>query len=330
MVDQHVGRALWLDDRRKGIGGTDAAAILGLSRYSSPFQVWLTKKNLDAPRVETEPMWWGTAVEPLIAARFASRTGLEVWKPTHDDGRPRLLAHPEHPCLLASPDYLVRGRPEGLECKTSRQDAEWGEPGTDEVPPGYIIQCQHYMSITGYRRWYLAALIGGNDLRTYVIEADDELAATMTERLVDWWARYIEGGERPPIDGTDETRDWLQQRYPLNRRPLAPAPPESLLPAERLHHVRQTLTEAEELRRANENALKELIGDADGIEAADWRATWKAPKPTRVVNHELVAEHLYQRLQVHEFVESREDLRAAFTEDRPASRRFLFRWKETA
>lgn len=117
-----VADVQWLEDRRKGIGGTDAAAILCTSKWSSPLDVWLRKIG-EAPEVEeTEQMWWGKALEDLIARRFTETTGLALWDPAqaHRDGiiPSRFAVHPQHPELLASADRLVVGLREGAEIKT--------------------------------------------------------------------------------------------------------------------------------------------------------------------------------------------------------------------
>lgn len=337
---EDVGRALWLDERRKGIGGTDAAAILGVNRWTTPLQVWLHKRNEAAPRIETEPQWWGLACEPLIARRFVEKTGRKVWRPQHPDGRTRMIVHPEHACIIGSPDYFLFVEA-GLDCKMARSDDGWGPPGSDEVPESYIIQAQHYMAITGFGLWYIAALIGGNDFRVYEIRASRELQDFIVATCVEWWERHIVGGERPPMDGDEETSRWLTYRFPSHGAKITRAPIEATAIAHDLWRARSAMAEAEAIRATRENSLKELIGENAGIEGDGWRATWKAPAARKVVDYELLSEHLFQRLYgVEKLIkehkldadgaawvhETREDLKARFTEERPSSRRFLFSW----
>jgi putative phage-type endonuclease len=329
-LHQDIGRELWLDARTKGIGGTDAAAILGLSRWSTPLQVWLEKRGEAAPQSDREPewLWWGRQVEPLIALRFSqSATGREVWKP---DG---IRQHPEIPCFLGSFDYLLMNERAGLDCKTARRGDEWGEPGTDEIPASYVVQCQHYMAITGFRRWYVAVLIGGSEQREYEVHTDGELQDFMRAKLLEWWNRHVVAGERPEMDGHERTRQWLAHRFPQETAPLLRAPLEANPLAQELWRARCTLEEIEELKRSRENSLKELIGEHAGIEGEGWRATWKKTKGREKVNFDLLAEELYQRLSrgIYEHklplaLESREELRARFSEYVDGSRRFLFKW----
>src|SRR5690554_2691682 len=158
-------REQWLEERRKGIGGSDAAAIAGLSRYRSPIQVYMDKLGLIEPPEENEAMYWGRKLEDIVAEEFSIRTGLKVRR------RNAILQHPEYPFMLANVDRLIVGKNEGLECKTTsayRAD-EWKDDG---IPWEYAIQCYHYMAVTGYKAWWIAALIGGNQFIYKRIERD--------------------------------------------------------------------------------------------------------------------------------------------------------------
>lgn len=146
----------WLAARRKGIGGSDAAAIAGLNKWKSPVAVYLEKIG-QAPEenVSSEAAYWGTVLEDVVAQEFSKRTGLKVRR------RNAILQHPEHSFMLANVDRLIVGEKAGLECKTASEylKEEWKD---DEVPAQYLIQCQHYMAVTGYDAWWIAVLIGGN------------------------------------------------------------------------------------------------------------------------------------------------------------------------
>ena len=146
----------WLEARSTGIGGSDAAVIVGLNRWKSPFQLWLEKTGKAEPAdlSENEYVYWGKVLEEAVAKRFCELTGKKVQ-------RRGLLQMDDYPYILASVDRMVVGENAGLECKTCNGFAakEWED---DEVPAAYYVQCQHYMMVTGCERWYIAVLIGGN------------------------------------------------------------------------------------------------------------------------------------------------------------------------
>ncbi len=286
-----IGRAVWLEERRSGIGGTDAAAILGQSKYRTALDVWL-EKTRDPARQEkalTGAMDWGTRLEAPIADAYADRTGRTLWNP---EG---LVRHPEHPFIIGSPDRLVEGERRGVEIKTAGHfaAADFGEPGTDEVPLGYLVQCVHYMAITGFDAWDLAVLIGGQDFRVYTIRRDVELEQRILARLVDWWHTHVVAGERPPLDATDSTTEYLSRRYPRSTgEALLPATQDAEVWARRLSLARTARKDAELEEVLAENNLKDLIGDAAGIDGRHWKATWRSPKPRVSVDWEAVARDL--------------------------------------
>lgn len=312
-----IGRALWLEDRRKGIGGTDAAAILGLSPYATALDVWLQKRDEAAPKPQSEAMWWGSALEDIVARRYMEKTGRKVWNP---EG---LFAHREHPELVGTPDRLVIGQARGLEVKTASQWADgWGEPGTDEIPHAYIVQCHHYMAITGFPVWDVAVLIGGSDFRVYTLNRDESFEASLVEQLLAWWQRHVVEGERPPITGADSAREWLHRRFPRDTKPLIPADPVAEAFAASLLMARQTMRDAEAVRDESENNLKAIIGEAAGIQGDGWKVSWKATKDRERVDWKKVSENLVQRYHLAASDLALAMLQATATE--PGVRRFLF------
>lgn len=289
------GRARWLNERRKGIGGTDAAAILGFSPYATEHDVWLAKKGLAPEKRETEAMWWGRELEELVARRYSEVTGFKLLNPESPAGEKYLVYHPEHPELIGSPDRLVVGQDLGLEVKTASafNADDFGRPGTDEVPKSHLIQCAHYMAITGFRRWDVAALIGGSDFRIYHINADAAVESAMIERLTEWWRRRIIEGEPPAVDGSESSERFLDARFPLHKA-------ERLSADERANQIARELmasAEAEEQAAGQITfwtaKLKELIGDAEGMDGDGWRATWKSARGRTYTDWQAVARDIH-------------------------------------
>lgn len=197
----------WLEDRKRGIGGSDVATVLGLNKYKSPYQLWLEKTGqIELKDSESEPAYWGNVLEEVVAKEFQERTGKKVRR------RNQVFEHPLHPFLRANIDRDVVGENAILECKTANQflSKEWeGE----EVPLSYLCQVQHYMNVLNKDYCYIAVLIGGQRFIWKRVERDQELIDIITERLVDFWETNIIGGEEPLIDGSKATSDFLKEHY---------------------------------------------------------------------------------------------------------------------
>ncbi len=99
----------WPEVRKGGIGSSDAAAAVGLHPYKSQLQLWMEKTGRDAglpvvdPNDDQSPMYWGTLLEPIVAAHYTRRTGNRVRRVN------AVLQHPEHPWMLANLDREVMG-----------------------------------------------------------------------------------------------------------------------------------------------------------------------------------------------------------------------------
>jgi putative phage-type endonuclease len=206
-------RADWLEVRKTGIGGSDAAAAVGLNPYMSPLELWLVKTGRDAnlPRPDaddtTEPVYWGSLLEPIVAASYTKQTGNRVRRVN------AVLQHPTIPFMLANIDREVIGAPEVqiLECKTA------GEFGArlwrDGVPEYVQVQVQHQLAVTGKQAADVAVLICGQKLEVHRVVRDDELIARLIPLEAAFW-RYVETDTPPPVDGSDSADRALRCLYP--------------------------------------------------------------------------------------------------------------------
>jgi predicted phage-related endonuclease len=244
-----------------------------------------------------------------------------------------MFRHPTHDCLLANVDGIIVGQRKGLEIKTAnaRMAEEWGEPGTDLIPTQYVVQVCHYMLVTGYREWDVAALIGGSDFRVYHLRADPEFEAFMLETLPRWWADYVLTGCEPPIDASEASKRYLHRKYPREAGvELAMASAEANRWATVLRAAKAVAKGAGEEILGAENQLKALIGERVGIVGTDYKVTWKKDRDRAVVNWQMVASGLAARL-VASYSEARafiDGVEANATEERPGSRRFIFKGTE--
>ena len=195
-------REQWLEERRKGLGGSDAAAILGMNPYKSPLAVYCEKLGL-APEIEdNEAMRQGRDLEEYVARRFCEATGKKVRRCN------RILRHPEHPWMLANIDRDVVGEDAGLECKTTSQ---YNKTPFDqgEVPAVYYWQCVHYMAVTGAAKWYLAVLVHGKAFYKFEILRNEEHINYLTDAEWRFWQNSVLA-ELPPLPcGSEQDGDLV-------------------------------------------------------------------------------------------------------------------------
>ncbi|MEC3884606.1 YqaJ viral recombinase family protein [Halobacillus sp. HZG1] len=198
----------WLESRRKGIGGSDAAAIAGFNKWKSPVVVYMEKiGEVKSESSNAEAAYWGNVMETTVAQEFSKRTSLKVRK------RNAILQHPEHEWMLANVDRLIVGHNEGLECKTASEylKDEWDG---EEIPMAYLLQCQHYMAVTGADAWWIAVLIGGNKFVHKKVERDEDLIKNLIALEKEFWEENVLAENPPDIDGSDASVDFIKAMYP--------------------------------------------------------------------------------------------------------------------
>lgn len=277
----------WLEDRRKGIGGSDVATILGLNKYKSVYRLWLEKTGqVEVTSAQSEAAYWGNTLEEVVAEEFSKRTGKKVRR------RNRVFEHSKYPFLRANIDRDIVGENAVLECKTANQYLanEWDE---DEIPIQYICQVQHYMNVLNLDYVYFAVLIGGQKFIWKKMERDQELIDMITEKLVEFWTENVEKGIEPAIDGLKATSDFLTQRYldtDDNQTELNAAFDENIA---NLAHLKGDKKIIEENITLLENELKQALGKSDatiGITPNNI-VSWKKTQSKRLDKKKLIEKY---------------------------------------
>lgn len=193
----------WIAARAAGLGGSEVAAVVGLSPWTSRHALWHRKKGLVDPQ-PTNRMRWGHYVEPALLKWYADT----VVPVATDVGT---YVHRDHPWMVANPDGLAEDR--GVEAKSDHNPIGWGEPGTDQIPIQYRVQLQWYMAVTGHDRWDLIATISGNAPEVWTLKADPEDHAWLMAEAEEFLAS-LDAGEPPEIDGHRETLKTVRQLHP--------------------------------------------------------------------------------------------------------------------
>lgn len=246
---RHMSRDDWLKLRRKTIGGSDAAGIVGLSRYSSPYTVWANKTGRLPDSEDNEAMRQGRDLEEYVAKRWMESTGKTVRRCN------AMIYNSHYPFAHADIDRAVVGERAGLECKTTSTLNLTQFHGV-EFPEQYYVQCVHYLAVTGWERWYLAVLVLGKGFYTFTLERNqDEIDALMAAEQNFW--NYVETDIPPELDGSKSTADALQTVFPVSTG------------GDMQLFGRETLLQDYFLLREQKNALEEQIEQIENTIKAD-------------------------------------------------------------
>lgn len=269
-LEQMQDRDAWLQLRNTGIGGSDAAVILGVSPWKSALTLWAEKTGQKEPDdlSQNQRVYWGTKNESNIADWFMEETGKKVF-------RRGMMRSEEHPFMLASVDREVVGEKAGLEIKTAGIDQakKWMD---DEVPDAYYLQCQWYMAVTGYERWYIAVLIGGNEARWKCIERNEAQIRVLIEAAERFW-QMVESKTPPLPDGTKSSGDTLGDMYPgkSDGQVLDLRSPNVVQAYENMKRFAEAETFAKKAKEKAKQVIMSAMGDYEEASINGHKVTWR-------------------------------------------------------
>lgn len=199
-----LSRDEWLNYRRLGIGGSDVAAIMGISPFATIRDLYYDKVGIEPLIEDEEESNWvakevGHRLEDLVAEIFSKKTGLTVF-PVR-----KMFRHPLHPFMVADVDFFIVF-PDGsfgiLECKTCNYNArdKWDDDG---IPINYEYQVRHYMSVMNMNKAYIACLYGNNENEFVYrfLERDMMEEENIITQEEYFWKEYVEKKAEPPYTG---------------------------------------------------------------------------------------------------------------------------------
>jgi putative phage-type endonuclease len=266
-------------DRSKYIGGSDIGAILGLSRFKTPLEVWMEKTGKETKKADSLPMRFGSFAEDFVAREYSRATGFEL---IHDESS---YIHPEHAFMSAHIDRFVlevgsSSPTRILECKTANpfSSGDWGEIGSDEVPMSYLCQCIWYMAITGIEKTDLAVLFGNSDFRIYEIARDLALEALVIAKATTFWNEHVLKDIPPPVQSEADCQTLFSKGDPAKS---IEAGQETLELTKRLRLLNSEIdVREEEISSIKQNIMSQM-GEAELLTYQGRAlASWKAPKPS--------------------------------------------------
>lgn len=286
-----TSRQQWLEERRKGIGGSDVAAILGLSPWKSPLDVYLDKIGEAPPDKETKRQRRGQAIEPLILRKFEERMGVQVARFREP------LVSEAHPFMRANLDGRM---PEGgqiVEAKCAWSPEGWGEDGSSEVPAYYQTQACHYFAVTGAEVCFFPVLFGMDgldwqavetpagpvwspviaddaDFRIFTVTRDEAFVADVVEAERAFWHEHVLARVPPaPTSREDALKLWTRD----NGKAVDVDTTVAAL-VDELKHLRAQKKELDERDRYIVDQLTVAFGEASvmtfgGAEIATYKTT---------------------------------------------------------
>ncbi|MBR5431241.1 MAG: YqaJ viral recombinase family protein, partial [Bacteroidales bacterium] len=261
-----LSREAWLELRRHSIGGSDAAGIVGLSKWASPYSIWAEKTGRMPEQPDNEAMRQGRDLEDYVVQRWREETGLVCRREN------KVIYNPQYPWAHANVDRLVVGVRAGLECKTT-STLNLRTFIDVEFPEQYYVQCVHYLAVTGLDRWHLAVLVFGRGFYCYTLDRNQaEIDALMDAEEAFW--HLVEMDTPPSMDGTDATTSTLKTLYSVSRSGSVDLFGREALLQEycRLRNQQKELgTRMAEI----ENTIKADLGEADSGICDAYRVSWK-------------------------------------------------------
>lgn len=296
-----IDRATFVERRRSGIGGSDIAAIVGLSPFATAYDVWRSKVEPDAAR-EAEisgkmAVRLGVELEDFAARIFTEATGKRVQRCNHQ------FAAPEVPYFIANLDRVVkdgntapvvRGElrtREIVECKTSSMRGEWGEPGSAEIPEHYLCQTQWQMGVTGAAVVWVPVvfLTVPYAFELYRVERDEDTIAYLFQQGGEFW-RHVASAEPPPV----QTYADAARRWSGSAGDSVTADASLMAAIADYKQMTAIIDEAERTRDVLKARICAAMGDATELRTEDGRklASWSASKEGTKIDYKGIVEEL--------------------------------------
>jgi len=258
-----------LKERKTGIGGSDCAAALGQSKWSTPLDVYLDKIDPDSKQLEeNDAMRWGNILEPAVIKNYEDVAGVKVEQPN------RIFRSEKYPWMLANVDGIVNDNLL-LEAKTTKfYSDEWGDEGTDFIPVQYLCQVAHYCIVLDKVAADIAVLGATSDFRIYHYERNKHLDEQIIDGLHDFWHNNVLKQIPPdPVNSSDIIKLY---RHADETKILIADEPLSKLAYDH-KHVKNQMSELKSrqdfLEMEIKAAMKDhaFLVDLDGAQLISWK-----------------------------------------------------------
>lgn len=266
MINQHPDE--WYELRRTGIGGSDAAAVLGESKWKTPYKVW-REKVFGERDPDNKSFQAGRRLEPIIREWYEDETGQKVVIPG-------FMRDKHYKFLCGNVDGLTDDKV--IEIKTARFN-DWG----DTPPNAYVLQCQHYLLLTGKDSADLVVLFAGQDFKVYSIDANPDLQRSMLSLYKIFW-NCVETKTPPPA----RTLDDIKAMFPMSVANTKTLSRNAIAGCKTINEMKKQIASLQSDIDEIELDIKNELQDSDTGIDSDGRVicTWKTSKPRMTVDTE--------------------------------------------
>lgn len=268
----NMSKEEWLEWRKMGIGGSDASVIAGVNRFRSILQLWADKTGrttVEKTGAESEYTHFGTILEPIVKQEFTRRTGLKV------RNKKAMLQSVEYPFMLADLDGVVNDGGEQCIFEAKTASAYKKEAWEAGVPLEYVYQVQHYMAVTGMKRAYVAALVGGNHFVYHEVFRDEAMIKGIIRMEQEFWEKNVLLGEEPAADGSGATTDFLDAAYGQSNGNTIKLPEEALQLCEKYDSLSDQLEDLKRKKEEVTNQMKSYLKENETGTVGGRRISWK-------------------------------------------------------
>lgn len=325
----------WLDDRKTAMTATDAAAVIGVSKFATPIDVWLEKTGQSVKSEPTEQQESGNRLQRPILEWYGDRKQVPI---VFADAY-QLVRAKETPLIGATLDAYHASDLTPVDAKNIGypQPGDWGDDGTDQIPLYYAVQLVVQMYVTASNAGFhhrgnpdfarLAVLFRGQELRVYEVRRDKQLEQDIIARMLDFHAKHVVADTPPPIDGTSAWTDYIKRKFASNTDRILNATPELHEAAVMLHSVRSQIKALDEKKTLIENNLKYIIGDAKTLRGTNWSATHSKTKDGTEVDYMGALKSLalkFSSITGEPFTEHMQKAIDDNTKPKPGYKRFTF------
>jgi putative phage-type endonuclease len=292
----------WLSHRHSGLGASEIGGVLGLpgvAHRSSPLKVFLQKSGAIEPDdlSDVEAVDWGHAMEPVIGAQYAKRTGRPVV--TGRKGRFQVLRSKLYPWALCSLDFWTADNDDGAELRPleiKNVSSFLAEDWLNGPPDYYYAQVQQQLLVTGASKATSALCLGGNRLLWCDVPRDDEMIRKIVYHGERFWQR-LQANDPPEPDDSAATKDALARLYPVDDGSVVVLPAALLDTVYDWRRLKDDKSEIEKKIRHAEAHIKATLGAAErGVFPSGEQVSWK----TQTTRAHQVSESTFRVLRFHE------------------------------
>ena len=271
-----LSRQQWLQYRTRGIGGSDVSIIAGINPFKSIYELWQEKTHQVQPSEGgSESTHFGTLLEPIVRKEFSVRTGLKVRQ------KHMILQSIEYPFMFADLDGVINENGEQVIFEAKTASAFKKDVWDNGVPLPYILQVQHYMCVTGAKKTYIAALVGGNQFYCRTVERDENLIQQIVAMEKAFWENNVIGNQEPLPDGSAATTQYLNHRFARSNGQAVSLPDDLLSVCEEYNRLVEQIDELTVARDCAANRMKHSLGENEIGLVGDYRISWKQVNSTR-------------------------------------------------